>query len=96
MKKITIVYNSTINDEIMGLLAECNIKSYTKIENVFGCGSTSGPHLGNNVWPGKNDLIFAIVADSTKDIFLGKFKNIKTQFAKEGLKTFIENVEEII
>ncbi|MBI5207016.1 MAG: hypothetical protein HY934_04410 [Candidatus Firestonebacteria bacterium] len=96
MKKITIVYNSAIKDEIMDLLEQCGIKSYTRIENVFGSGKTSGPHLGTNVWPGNNDFIIVVVEDSIKNIFMEKIKPLKASLAKEVLKAFVENVEEII
>lgn len=96
MKKITIVYNTALKDEIMDLMEQSGIKSYTRIENISGAGKSSGPHLGTNVWPGYNDLIMAVVDDSTKNIFMEKFKPLKASFLKEGLKAFVENVEEII
>ncbi|MBI5416895.1 hypothetical protein HZA55_02955 [Candidatus Poribacteria bacterium] len=96
MKKITIIYNSAIDDEIMDFMKQCGVKSYTKIENVFGCGNLSGPHLGNNIWPGSNDILIIVAEDSIKNIITEKIEILKTTFAKEGLKVFVENVEEVI
>ena len=95
MKMVMISYNSAINSEIMEVLDKCGIANYTKWAQVHGKGKTSGPHLGSEVWPGENSVIFAAVEDKDIEGLLKGIKNLRTQLGKEGVKAFVWDLAEI-
>ena len=58
MKMVMLVYNEALDNEVMEILDSCAVKNYTKITEVFGCGASSGTHLGTDIWPGRNNLLY--------------------------------------
>jgi hypothetical protein len=49
MKMVMVTYNEAIDVEVMEVLARCGLANYTKVTRVFGKGTTSGTHLGDQV-----------------------------------------------
>jgi hypothetical protein len=94
-KMAMIVYNEAIDDEIMEALAQCALKNYTKIMGVFGKGTTSGSHLGNDIWPGRNNIILAACGpDDAKRLF-SHIRKLRETLGREGVKAFLLPVEEL-
>jgi hypothetical protein len=62
---IMIVYNEALDDEVMAALQGCTMKNYTKVMGVFGKGTASGTHMGDDIWPGRNNILY--VACEEKD-----------------------------
>jgi hypothetical protein len=88
MKMVMLVYNEAIDDEIMETLANCALKNYTKIKGVFGKGDTSGTHLGDDVWPGRNNILYiACQEQEAKQIFTC-VSALRERLGKEGIKSF--------
>ena len=58
MKMVMIAYNEAIDMEVMEVLENCAMKNFTKITGVYGRGTTSGTHLGNDIWQGRNNLLY--------------------------------------
>ena len=58
MKMIIISYNEAVDADLMEALQKCGTANYTKFVNVFGRGTASGTHLGDDIWPGKNNALF--------------------------------------
>ncbi|MFH1440969.1 MAG: PG0541 family transporter-associated protein, partial [Candidatus Omnitrophota bacterium] len=58
MKMVMVVYNEAIDMEVMEILESCALKNYTKVTGVYGRGETSGVHLGSDVWPGRNNILY--------------------------------------
>ncbi len=96
MKMVMIIYNEAIDEEILESLQACCIEYFTKWQRVLGKGQASEPHLGNNVWPGVNNVCIAVVDDKKVPPILSKIKELRQNLGKEGIKAFVLPVEEII
>lgn len=95
MKMVMVVYNEAIDIEVMELLESCALKNYTQIKGVYGCGRASGTHLGNDIWPGRNNLLYIVCEEEEAKELFSSLKELKKKLGKEGIKAFILPVEEI-
>lgn len=95
MKMAMISYNEAIDVEVGEILETCNLKNYTKITGAYGKGVTSGTHLGNDIWPGRNNILF--VADGEAEIkrLFSQVRELRKKLGKEGVKAFVLPVEEV-
>ncbi len=88
-KMVMVVYNEAIDAEVMEALEICAIKNYTKITAAFGKGTASGTHLGNDIWPGRNNILYAACEEETAKKMLSCVKELRKPLGKEGIKAFI-------
>lgn len=95
MKMVMVVYNEAIDIEVMEVLENCALKNYTQIKGVYGRGRTSGTHLGNDIWPGRNNLLYIVCEEEEAKELFSSLKELKKKLGKEGIKAFILPVEEI-
>ena len=95
MKLVVICYNIAINEEVMEVLKELEIKSYTRFERTQGAGNLAGPHLGTNVWPAVNSVLAVAVEDDKKNRLIERIKELRKKSGKEGIKAFVLPLEEI-
>ena len=95
MKLVIICYNIAIHEEVLEILKEVCIHSYTRFEKAQGVGKTSGPHLGTNVWPAVNSVLAVAVEDDKKNRLIEEIKKMRQQLGKEGIKAFVLPLEEI-
>ncbi len=93
MKIVLIVYNEAVDMEVMETLGNCALKNYTKVLGVFGKGETSGTHLGNDIWPGRNNMLF--VACEEKEAGQSCIRQLRKKLGREGVKAFILPLEEV-
>lgn len=95
MKRIDIICNNSIFEDVQELLLELRVKAYTKIENVHGVG-TEGQKWGDAVWPQENFIMTIYCgSDSVSEIVDG-FRALKTRFPTEGLKLFLSDSEMLL
>lgn len=94
-KMAMISYNEAIDNEVMAILSECALKNYTKILGAFGRGLTSGIHLGTDIWPGRNNILYVACEDKEAAQLLSRIKELRVKFGREGVKVFSWNLEEI-
>ena len=94
MKMVMIVYNEAMDMEVMEVLRGCVLKNYTKIPGVFGKGNTSGTHMGDDIWPGKNNILYVSCNDEDAKQLIVCVKNLRLKLGKEGVKAFVWNLEE--
>jgi hypothetical protein len=94
MKMVMIVYNEAIDDEAMEILANCALKNYTKIKGAFGSGATSGTHLGDDIWPGRNNILYIVCQEQEAKQIFSCVKELRKRLGKEGAKAFSWNIEE--
>jgi len=94
MKMAMITYNVAVGDEVMEVLEHCALKNYTKMDNVYGKGTTSGTHLGTDVWPGKNSLLFVSGEDDQIKQLISCVKELRKKIGREGVKAFVWKLEE--
>jgi len=95
MKMVMISYNEAIDDEVMEVLESCALKNYTKIKGVFGRGETSGTHLGDDIWPGRNNILYAACQDNEARQLVPCVKELRKKLGKEGIKAFVWSLDEI-
>ena len=74
---------------------DCELKNYTKIDDVFGRGSSSGTHLGTDVWPGLNNILFTACPDDRIQQVFEAIRDLRKSLSKEGIKAFAWQLDEI-
>ncbi len=95
MKMLMIAYNEAIDMEVMEILENCAMKNYTKIIGAYGSGSTSGTHLGNDIWPGKNNILYTVCNEEQKNQILSCVRELRKKLGHEGIKAFVLPIEEV-
>ncbi len=95
MKLVIICYNIAIGDEVLEVLKEVGISSYTRFKEAQGVGKLSGPHLGDHIWPSVNSVLAVALEDEKKNKLIEKIKELRKQLGKEGVKAFVLPLEEI-
>ena len=95
MKMVMISYNEAMEDEVMEALGKANADSYTKFVGAFGKGIISGTHMGDDIWPGKNNVLFIACEDSKVDELISGIKVLRSKLGNEGVKAFIMPIEKI-
>lgn len=95
MRMVMICYNEAIDAEVMEALRVCSLKNYTKVIGVFGSGEASGIHLGNDIWPGKNNILYVVCEDKESAHLLACVKELRKQIGKEGVKAFVLPLEDL-
>ena len=94
MKMVMVSYNEAIDAELMEALANCGLENYTKIMGTFGKGVTSGTHLGNDIWPGRNNILYIACEEKEAKEILSRIEELRKKLGKEGIKAFVLPVEE--
>lgn len=95
MKMVMVVYNEAMDMEVMEVLESCAMKNYTKISGVFGRGTASGTHLGNDVFPGRNNILYVACEEKQAEQLLSCVKELRKEFGHEGIKAFILPIEDL-
>ncbi|GAI12059.1 unnamed protein product [marine sediment metagenome] len=95
MKMFMIAYNSAIESEVMEILEKYSIESYTKWTQVQGKGKMSGTHLGTNIWPGENSVLFCAIEGEKTENLIKLIKEHRKKSGNLGIKAFVWNLEEI-
>lgn len=92
---IMITYNEAIDMEVMEMLENCGLTNYTKIGGTFGRGASSGTHLGTDIWPGRNNILYVASPDDAAQKVLADVRELRKSLGKEGVKAFLWPLEEI-
>lgn len=95
MKMVIVVYNEALDNEMMEILENCMLKNYTKITGVFGRGESSGTHLGTDIWPGRNSLLYIACEDKDGRKVIASVKELRKSLGPEGVKAFLLPLDEI-
>ena len=95
MKMVMIFYNEAIDDEVMQVLENCGLKNYTKITSVYGRGTTSGTHLGNDIWPGRNNILYVACEEKQVQQMIACVKELRKKLGPEGIKAFVLPIEDL-
>ncbi|HQP91231.1 MAG TPA: hypothetical protein PLU24_00980 [Candidatus Omnitrophota bacterium] len=94
-KMVMIVYNEAIDLEVFDILKEIPLNNYTKVNGAYGSGKTSGIHLGNDIWPGLNNVLFISCQEKEAVQLITSIKRLRQQFGQEGVKAFVLPVEDL-
>ncbi len=88
MKMTMIAYNEAMDLEVMEILSACSLENYTKLTGVFGKGAASGTHLGDDIWPGRNNILYVTCDENAAEQLLFRVKELRKILGKEGIKAF--------
>ena len=95
MKMVMIAYNEAMDMEVMEMLENCAMKNYTKITGSYGKGASSGTHLGNDIWPGRNNILYVACEPDKVPKLLSCVGTLRKKLGREGIKAFTWELEEI-
>lgn len=95
MKMVMISYNEAVESEVMDSLAACGIKNYTEIAETYGSGRASGVHMGNDIWPGKNNILYIACDDKEAKQLLSCVRGLRKTLGNEGIKAFLSPLEDV-
>jgi nitrogen regulatory protein PII len=95
MKMVMVVYNEAVDNEVMEILESCAQKNYTKITGVFGRGTSSGTHLGTDIWPGRNNILYVACEESPAKKLIVLIRQLRKSLGAEGVKAFLMPIEEL-
>lgn len=95
LKMVMVIYYEAVDDEVMEVLDRCGMPYYTKVRGVFGKGELSGTRLGNDVWPGKNNVIYVACESETAGKIISGVEELRKQRSKEGIKAFVWTLEKM-
>jgi len=90
-----LVYNEALDNEAMEILENCSVNNYTKITGVFGCGVSSGTHLGTDIWPGRNNILYVACEELLAKRIIAAVKQIRKSLGVEGIKAFLMPLEDL-
>lgn len=94
-KMVMVVYNEAMDLEVMEVLEACAMKNYTKVTGAYGRGATSGAHMGNDIWPGLNNILYVACEDPQAAQMLSCVKQLRKKLGQEGIKAFVLPVEQL-
>ena len=92
---VMVTYNEAIDMEVMEILEHCAVTNYTKTLAAYGKGSTSGTHLGDDIWPGRNNIMFVACGEEKSSKILSCVKELRKQMGKEGIKAFVWDLQDV-
>lgn len=87
-RMVMIVYNEAMDEEVMEGIKCRGINSFTRICGVYGRGDASGMHLGNDIWPGKNNLLYIACGQEDAGRLLDMTEELRGRLGREGIKAF--------
>lgn len=86
---LMINYNEAVDTEVMEALDKCSLANYTKIMGVYGKGGSSGTHMGDDIWPGRNNILYVTCGDDLAVRLMAAVRDLRTTLGKEGVKAFV-------
>jgi hypothetical protein len=86
---IMVVFNSSIENEVMAALSEAGVTCYTRFPGIQGAGKESEPRLDSHVWPGTNTMLMICAEGEARKGILAAIRKIKERHAEEGVKAII-------
>jgi len=95
LKMVMVAYNEAIDAEIMGVISHGKAQNYTKIKEAYGKGIASGTHLGDDIWPGRNNILYVACDEEDAKELMARVKELRKSLGKEGIKAFVIPLEEV-
>ncbi len=95
-KMLILVYNISIQEEVLELLESHGVTCYTKWPRLVGRGTKTGPRLDNNVWPGANAAIMTVTDAEQAEKLMQVIQEFRDDIGDhEGIKAFQLPVEKM-
>lgn len=93
MKRLEIIGNRSIQEEVLGALEEAaEGLRYTLLPVVHGRGKADR-RLGTTVWPEENFLVLSYLEDGPADLAREAVLGLKARYPREGLQVFVLTVQ---
>ena len=92
MKMILMVYYVGIHDEVMEMLADLGVSTYTRWAEVEGRISRGDPRDGTQVWPGTNSAVMVVVEDALADSLIRSLDGFNRGREGEGVDAYVLDV----
>ena len=92
---VLIFYDRAIDEEVLDVLTSCCVENFTRWRDVSGVGTT-GPHLGDHIWPALNNVMMTVVEDSRKAEILERVQELQEDFPFTGLRAVVLPVLDMI
>ncbi len=82
-KEIKIIFDATLEKEIMEILKEFKIEKYLIIPKIRGSWGKLRKHLDDHVWPGTDDILILVLKEEVAEKILKKYIELKTRIDYE-------------
>jgi hypothetical protein len=92
MKMILMVYYVGLHGELMELLDELGVCTYTRWREVEGRISCGEPRDGSQIWPGTNSALLVTAGDGEVDSFLARLDAFNRGREGEGVDAYVLDV----
>jgi hypothetical protein len=96
MKMILMVYYVGLHNELMDVLKDLGICTYTRWREVEGRISCGDPRDGSQVWPGTNSAVMVVVGDGEVDSFLARLDAFNRGREGEGVDAYVLDVARVV
>lgn len=88
-KEIKIIYDATLEREIMDILKEFKIEKYLIIPKIRGSWGKLRKHLNDHVWPGTDDILILVLGEDAAEKILKKYIELRNKIDYEITFTII-------
>jgi hypothetical protein len=88
-RMVLVIYNTSIDDEVLEALRRAGMRCYTQFANLRGAGDCSEPRLNTQVWPGTNSMLLVATDDAGLVPILAAVRALKEIHREEGVRAFV-------
>jgi hypothetical protein len=96
MKMILMVYYVGLHNELMEVMDELGVCTYTRWREVEGRISCGEPREGSQVWPGTNSALMVTAAGGEVDRILGRLEAFNRGREGEGVDAYVLDVARVL
>jgi hypothetical protein len=82
MTMLLLVFRYSLDEEILRLLKELNVKSFTEAPKVFGMGE-AGTAFNSMDWPGSNCMILSAMEDEQATRVVAGLREFRDRLIKQ-------------
>ena len=93
MKMIMLVYNETLESEMLAFLAAQGVTKFTELVAAHGRGDAGGMHLGTAVYPSLNRVRYMALPEEQADALLTALRVFRDRWQAEGIQAFHWNCD---
>ena len=96
MKMVLMVYYVGIHEEVMEMLDELGVCTYTRWREVEGRISCGDPREGTQIWPGTNSAVMVVVEDRLVESTLARLEAFNRGREGEGIDAYVLDVGRVV
>ncbi len=88
MTMIMLIYNETLESEMLAFLAAQGVTKFTELVEARGHGDAGGTHLGTAVHPSLNRVRYMAMAEEQAAALMTALGTFRAQWKAEGVQAF--------